>query len=275
MTSTSLDISDKPDLDIVAELVRSVDAATGEDPFLIVGATALELVVVSGYGVPRQRRTKDVDFAIRVADWARFEKLRNALIEQHGFQDVERAAAHQLRSPAGVPVDLLPFGAVERPDRTIAWPPDDDPVMTTLGFSEIHQWAVAVRLPGSVRAAVASPAGISLLKVIAWADRPPRDAEDIGFLLRNYIDAGNEHRFYDDEQLLEATDGDRRLAGAILLGRDIASMLDEPALAHVQNIVAREADSSGALRLAGEINRHDPDIALRLIGGLHDGLRGR
>jgi predicted nucleotidyltransferase len=275
MTSTSLDISDKPELRLVAELVRSVDSAAGDDPFLIVGASALELVVVSGYGVSRHRRTKDVDFAIRVADWARFEKLRNALVEQHGFQGVERAAAHRLLSPAGFPVDLLPFGAVERPDRTIAWPPDDDPVMTTLGFSEILQWAVGVRLPDGVRAEVASPAGITLLKVIAWADRPPRDAEDIGFLLRNYIDAGNQHRFYDDEQLLKDTDGDRRLAGAILLGRDTASMLDEPSLAHVQNIVAREADPSGALRLAGEINRHDPDTALRLIGGLHDGLGGR
>jgi predicted nucleotidyltransferase len=62
--------------------------------------------------------------------------------------------------------------------------------------------------------------------LIAWADRGAQnnnDAADLYRLLATYSDAGNFDRLYDQESaLLEAVDFDLELAGADLLGRDVA-----------------------------------------------------
>jgi predicted nucleotidyltransferase len=73
---------------------------------------------------------------------------------------------------------------------------------------------------------VASVPGLTLLKLIAWADRGAqnnKDAADLYRLLATYSDAGNFDRLYDQESaLLEAVEFDLELAGAQLLGRDVA-----------------------------------------------------
>jgi predicted nucleotidyltransferase len=55
---------------------------------------------------------------------------------------------------------------------------------------------------------VASVPGLTLLKLIAWADRRHqnnKDAADLYWLLTTYTEAGNFDRFYDQEvALLEA-----------------------------------------------------------------------
>ena len=66
-----------------------------------------------------------------------FQILKSALVEQAGF--TVHASAHQRliypTTPAVI-VDLIPFGGVEREDRTIAWPPEEDFVMRVAGFSQ-------------------------------------------------------------------------------------------------------------------------------------------
>ena len=50
----------------------------------------------------------------------------------------------------GTEIDLIPFGGVEMPDRTIAWPPNGNPVMNLIGFSEVADSTVGVVFPGDV-----------------------------------------------------------------------------------------------------------------------------
>jgi predicted nucleotidyltransferase len=68
-------------------------------------------------------------------------------------------------------VDNILFGGVERRDRSIAWPPEDDKVMNVSGFAEALATAISVRLPGGVSVDVASLPAMALLKVWAWQDR--------------------------------------------------------------------------------------------------------
>lgn len=73
---------------------------------------------------------------------------------------------------------------------------------------------------------VASIPELMLLKLVAWSDRgreTEKDAADTYRLLTTYADAGNTDRLYENEMdLLQAVGFDMQLAGAELLGRDIA-----------------------------------------------------
>lgn len=48
--------------------------------FIVVGATARDLVLVHGYGSTIERGTRDIDFGINVSSWADFNSLTDGLI---------------------------------------------------------------------------------------------------------------------------------------------------------------------------------------------------
>ena len=275
MSNTSLDLSGRTELNWVAELVRAIQAAAAGAQHVIVGAMARELVLVHGFGVDPGRATRDLDFAVQVADWAEYGRVREALIASAGFSAVNDVT-HRLVSADGMVVDVLPFGAVEAPGRTIAWPPEGSEAMSVLGFAEVAATALAVMLPGNVRVDVAGPAGQALLKLVAWSDRRTTrrgsDAYDLAILLRNYLESGQEERLYNEAaELLDEPAFDREVAGAILLGRDIASMVDYESVATLRAILEPEMDPGGNLRLVGDL-RCDPEHGLRLVRGLARGV---
>ena len=115
-------------------------------PFFIVGATARDLILQYCYGIDTGRKTRDVDFAFLVETWDAFEQVRSRLLKTGGFAEIPRVT-HRLRF-GDVVVDLVPFGAIERVDRTIAWPPDGSTVMSVIGFREALASTTSVILPG-------------------------------------------------------------------------------------------------------------------------------
>ena len=94
--------------------------------------------------------------------------------------------------------------------------------------------------------AVASLPGIAILKLFAWADRRhdnAKDAIDLNTLLRSYHDAGNHHRIYEDERALaalEAVEYDPELAGAWLMGNDVATMASTATLTDLEPLLQGE-----------------------------------
>ncbi|MEK6770751.1 MAG: hypothetical protein AABY62_03815 [Pseudomonadota bacterium] len=64
-------------------------------------------------------------------------------------------------------VDLVPFGAIERPDRTIAWPPSGSVVMSVFGFREALAATIPVLLPERITAQVVSLPALAILKIAA------------------------------------------------------------------------------------------------------------
>ncbi len=100
--------------------------------------------------------------------------------------------------------------------------------MNVAGYREALAAAQSVEIQPGLVIRVASLPGLAILKLFAWADRgadDPRDAIDLARLLRQYGEAGNEHRLYDAEiRVLQALDYDFGLAGPRLLGRDAALM---------------------------------------------------
>ncbi|MDX8386598.1 MAG: nucleotidyl transferase AbiEii/AbiGii toxin family protein [Gallionella sp.] len=127
-------------------------------------------------------------------------------------------------------VDLIPFGGIETRPNTIVWPPDMAVMMNVSGYGDALAAAIKVEVSPGVSMAVASLPGIAMLKLFAWADRGqenPKDAFDLVTLLRSYHEAGNVERIYEENPalvVLEAVGYDIELAGAWLLGNDVAAM---------------------------------------------------
>ena len=112
----------------------------------------------------------------------------------------------------------------------IFWPPDEEIAMSVLGFTEVDKATEKVIVDENLTVNIASLGGIFLLKIVAWNDRylsSNKDADDLGFILRNYFNI-NENRtiqqhldLYDDDDFSIVT------AGASLIGKDIADILKD------------------------------------------------
>lgn len=209
--------------------------------------------------------------------------MRTRLVATGAFaadQQIVHRLFHLHGERRGYPIDLIPFGAIEDPGATIAWPPDRSVVMSVAGYREAFDAAAPAEVaPGFVVRAVSLP-GLALLKLIARADRgaaDPRDAIDLAMLLRRYHAAGNEDRLYGAEiAVLEAAGYDIDLADPRLLGRDVARISraetkrtllalldDELNLERLSRAMAREMGSAP-----------DPvSLARELIGQFQEGLQ--
>lgn len=280
MANSSLDLSDRAVLGPLARLLSAVRQAVRDTPVLLVGAAARDLLLVHAHGVEVQRATEDTDLALAVRSWDAFLRLREALITSGGF--TADGPPHRLWF-GDQRLDIIPFGGVERADRSVAWPTEGAEVMNVAGLTEALATAIAVGLPGGVVVDVASLPAIALLKIWAWNDRkhttPGKDASDLWTLLRHYADAGNQDRLYGEEgeAALTSFEFDLDKTGAWLLGSDAREVLahgPDPrrSLGNLDAILRPEIDPHGALRLVAQMPPGDRERQLSLLMAFSAGL---
>lgn len=252
-----LNFSHKNDLKPLALVVRALQSVAQPRAmdFFLIGAAARDLMLHHAHNIPPARQTEDVDFAVMVPDWDSFSVLRTALVQGKEFIERPGPAIHRLRHhKTGLPLDIVPFGGIERADRTIAWPPDQSTVFDCFGAREAFDASILVQLPEEVPLRVASIPALALLKIIAWRDRKlGKDASDLLLYLRSYMDCDNLDRATSDHRdLFDVDEYDHGVAGAQLLGRDIAPLLNEKTIQRVLQILLPEADANGSLLLASQ-----------------------
>ena len=261
----------------LAELAGAFHGAAGDAPYFLAGATARDLLLEHAYGINPGRDTRDIDLALMVEDWADFERLRQSLIASGHFTPVGDIL-HQFKFNGIYDLDLIPFGAIERANRTIAWPPDGNMVMGVFGFREAYNDTLLVQLPGGEMLRVVSLAALTVLKLLAWEQRrwhrPGADAHDIAVILRHYLDAGNQERLYTEAaQRVEAPDFDYEEAGAWLLGHDMARLLPDSSRPRLAELLNRESDADGPVHLVGDLPI-EANRALSLLQNLARGFLG-
>jgi predicted nucleotidyltransferase len=277
-----MDLSDKTELRWLSAVLVDVGDATPDVDFLIVGAMARDLLLHYGHGVPITRATTDIDLGVTVGSWDEFHELSDACLKSAHFTS-GRPGNHRLIHRSGVPLDLIPFGGVEREDGTIEWP-EDNAVMGVLGYREARATATQVLLPDKTPVSTVCLPMLAILKLMAWAERhtytPRKDASDLILVLGHYLNDENTARLYEvGAHLLEQKDFDYEVAGAWLAGYDarqcIANHSEQPrrVLDAVENVLLTEADANGNLRLIGEVGAKAPN-ALKLLGGFRDGIIG-
>ncbi|ART55011.1 hypothetical protein CBP36_10710 [Acidovorax carolinensis] len=252
------DLSARFDLVPLAQVVRPLRAVAlplGTD-FFLMGAAARDVMLLHVHGIDTQRKTQDMDFGVMVRDWGTFAALRQALIKCGEFEAVSNDATHKLRhKQTKYPLDIVPFGGVERADRTLAWPPDEHTVFDCFGMREALQASHKVQLPENVWAQVASMPALAMLKITAWQDRklthPGRDAPDLLLYLRHYLECDNyEYAGTQHADLFEVDDFDHEEVSARLLARDMLPLMDAPAARRIVAILQPETDEQGPLLLA-------------------------
>lgn len=274
----SLDFSARTELRGLARVASALEAAAAPlgVEFFLMGAAARDLILQHAYGIETRRVTKDVDFAVMVRDWNAYDALRSALMTGGEFSARPGPATHRFRHTSGLPLDIVPFGGIERPDRTFAWPPEHSTVFECFGMAEAFAASISVRLPEEVQLKVAPIPAQAVLKIAAWRDRmytfPGRDAGDLFMFLRHYMDLGNFDRSTTEHRdLFEANDFDYVEAGARLLARDMARLLGRLGSERVLSILSPEVDEAGKLLLAKQSGL-ELEHARRLLEVLCDEL---
>jgi predicted nucleotidyltransferase len=258
MSASLLDLSGKidPQLVEVFEVIAGV-AAAGNIRYFVVGATARDMILGYGHGIAIKRATADIDLGVEVADWEEFNILKDELAATGQFELTR--SAQRLIYKHELPVDIVPFGPLEHANKEIGWPPDHSVRMNVLGFEDAYRNAQTVRLRAGpvLDIPFATPAGLAVLKIIAWHDRSPegsKDAQDLAFLMRSYLDAGQQERLAEEHpDLLEEDDFDYERAGARLLGRDMAKVMSTETREFVLGILKRETDNPKRYRLVEDM----------------------
>jgi predicted nucleotidyltransferase len=222
MTTISHNLIGKIDGNTVA-IISSIDKISHNlgIPFFIVGATARDILLQHAYDIHSTRATIDIDIGVFVSDWAQFQNLKEALIKSGQFKPGK--LTQRLFHKGNNPVDIVPFGKIAKIGKTISWPPKHEIEMSIVGFQECYQYAVAVliRKNPDLVVKVVSLAGLAILKIVSWDDsieRRSKDAADLFIIIRNYIEAGNMGRFFEEgSDILRGESSDYDLSSARFL----------------------------------------------------------
>ena len=262
MTTTSLDLSGKIDKVVVSALGRICQISSSMNvPFFIVGATARDILLEAHYGIESKRATVDIDIAIFIENWNQFKRLREALTGSDDFtpaKDIQR-----LLFKKQLPVDLIPFGGVAEKGDIIEWPPDGSIKMRVTGFRECFQHTVEVKISDKPKLSVnvVSLAGLAILKLISWDDnsaRRQKDASDLILIIRNYLDAGNLERLFEEApDIVDSGDYDYEAGSARLLGRDISKIAYTSTINRLIEILRRESKNKRGHGIAMDVLQGD------------------
>jgi predicted nucleotidyltransferase len=260
-----MDISNSFNEPIIFDLLATVSEVADELGvlFFVVGATARDLILWHGFKVMPGRATQDIDIGFQVATWEDYELLKEALVKTGSFQQSGDKQRMSFRGLAWV--DVLPFGEIVDPDEKIRWKPHGDTELNLLGFEEAFENSIPVKISSDPELVVnvASVVGLVLLKLFAWNDRRPgsKDAIDLGILIRSYLKLGNHERLFEEHSdLLEKEDFDYDVAGAHILGRDLAKLCKGRVQREVLAILDRELDSNSDLPLVVQSAESSPQI---------------
>ena len=268
--------ADRPVDPVTIDILRAVaeEARAEGIDYMLVGATARDILLTHVFGLAMRRATYDVDFAVAVRDWVQFEALKTRLMVRGTFEASERAQqCLYYKDPSrGLAnrLDLVPFGGIAQGTNEIAWPPDMKTIMNVAGYDDALAAAELVTFAPGFDGKVISLAGLAILKLVAWSDRgreDSKDAHDLIHLMDNYAAAGNIDRVYDEEGVIEAGGYDPDQAGACLLGKDIQRVAGARTLDVLKEIIDRDFD-----RLSHEMIkslRHLDNVEQRVVSRLH------
>jgi len=249
------------------------EAQAEQVDYMLVGATARDILLTHVFGLAARRATYDVDFAIAVKDWDQFDALRARLIARGTFipggQARQRLYYKGDQGDLNYHLDLVPFGQITQGSDELAWPPDMKVIMNLAGYDDVLAAAERVTFLPGFDGKVVSLAGLAILKLVAWSDRGlenPKDAHDLIHLMDSYAAAGNIDRVYEEDGVIEAGDYDPDLAGVYLLGKDIRRVASEQTIAVLTQIVERDFNrlSNEMTKAMRHLDDAEPRIQTRL-----------
>lgn len=210
-------------VDAVAEdIVASSDVAAAD--VMIVGAQARDILHGALGHEGSTRTTSDVDVAIAVRNWSAYNRVVDGRVPVG-----DNGVRYRI---AGVPVDVIPFGAVEEPPGR-ASPRSRPDGLDVRGHDEAFRSSPGLPLPSGLEVRLPAPHGFVALKMYAWLDRSQpgrddyRDAYDLGLACSWYASSAEvaDLLYGDAIDVLLANDLDLDTASVGVLSRDVAALV--------------------------------------------------
>lgn len=198
-----------------------------EISFFVIGATARDIIMELN-NVTSGRLTHDLDIAIAVNNWDKWQEVENEIIKLPNFSK-DKTQKQRFLYKDQFHLDIVPFGEIMNQDQKIFWPPNEEIALSVLGFSAAEESALKVKIDATIEIKTATLLGIFVLKIVAWKDRnleSNKDADDLGFILENYLSINQERAstsFYDEIYGVESFT--IIVGGATLIGKDIKELL--------------------------------------------------
>lgn len=258
MRKNFLNISGKIEKHKLEALEEIANTAHSEDiPFFIMGATARDLIIEKGHNIKPFRATLDIDIGVRVLNWSQYNKLKDSLVATGKFKKTKEY--QKLIFQDSLYIDLIPFGPIVDKMGNIKWPPEREIVMHIIGFEEAFTNSQTVRLRDDpiLDINVVTLAGLAVMKIVSWNYGYPnrrKDTSDLALIMSKYLDAGNSERIFNEHpDLLELEDFDYVIAGARLLGRDIATILSSGLKDKVLEIFDKETGKKERYKLVEDM----------------------
>ena len=279
MKNILINISGKIDssyISAIKEIKKVVDSL--KISFFIVGALARDIIMEYFYEIKAPRMTMDIDLGIKVSSWNKFDKLINTLERSGEFKKLKEK--HRVLYN-DIIIDIVPFGGISDKNERIIWPPENEVVMSVMGFNEVYNYSTLVRLQNNPILEVKIPTlpGLAILKLFAWKDNFPnrsKDAEDLLFIMKNYENAGIFDKLYKSElRLLESEDFDNQIAGIVLLGKEMSKICTNQTIEYLRKIIDEETSKNSDFNLIKDMlfpKRDDFNRILYLLKKLKEGI---
>jgi len=252
------------------EALRSLARTWPNAKMAILGAAALRCFMPMFW-----RTTEDLDLSVA----ASIEGAAAALSRFPGWSPDLRQE-QRWRTPDGIAVDIIPASADALARGYVEWPRAGFR-MSLLGMRLAFEHAIALRIAADLEVRVAPIHVISVLKMIAYLDRPEARAKDLGDLahiMYGYVGDDSTRRFSIDvpDDLTEYED-----VAPYLLGRDVGAVVDPEERRRISDFVTTiddEARGPGLLArmsILGPPAWRDPDAVLERIRAFQRGMSER
>jgi predicted nucleotidyltransferase len=241
-------------------------------PFILIGASARDIIFEHLNGIKAPRITMDIDIAVEIATWDSFDNIKHNLLNKYDFSETDQLQRFKYKNFL---LDIVPYGRIAENGRII-WRENLNS-MSIAGFSEIYVTAqsVSVNTYPSIEFKIPTLEGLAILKFLSWNDAypvRPKDAEDILFMLKNYertLDTNEIFEKYPD--IIEKAGFDLTQAGLIILGSRIKEICGKTTFQTIKDILEKETDPEGDLSLLIQMHG-DIDVSRELLLRLHEGI---
>ncbi len=216
--------------------LRTLGRIWSAERFVLIGASALGCLVGS-----RWRETHDLDLVLAVG----LDGYPAGLEKETGWTQHPKREQTWI-APGDVQIDVIPSGGALSESTVLKWPRSGFE-MSLVGLRLAFDHAVTIEPVPDLSIRVAPLEVLSLLKMVAYLDRPherSRDLSDIAYILDSYV-SDFEDRRYGDEVIDLALSYDE--VSPFLLGRRLAAIVN----GHEREAVLRFI---GLVKQAGDAN---------------------
>ena len=245
--------------------------------FYLVGATARDVWMKGVHEMPPKRATSDIDFGIMIKDSGIFADLKNYLIDIEGFVPYKENEFVLIWKDK-TQVDLIPFGEIES-EGIATVKGSGFSSMNVEGFKEVYELASEEIQTEDQHFKVCTLAGIVILKLIAWDDRPEvrgDDIDDIAEIIKNYFHFNSEAIWQHHSDLFTDDNNLDEIASQYL-GREIGKIISvNPKLTKkVKGILERallEDESNALIDLLASESDQTSDFSKGIISHILAGI---